>query len=100
MTIMQELTARLRLFSEGGRKAGIRSGYIATLFIQGLYTAAGVHLIDRDEARLGESFDAKLTLPVPQTAGAKLIAGASFTMVEGEHTIGDGVVIGTGSSPD
>lgn len=97
---MRELTARLRLFSEGGRKSGIRSGYIATLFIQGLYTAAGVDLIDRDEAGLGESFDAKLTLPVPQTAGAKLVAGAIFTLVEGGHTIGDGVVIGAGSSPD
>lgn len=95
--IMQELTARLRLLSEGGRKAGIRSGYIATLFVQGLYTAARIQLVDRDEANPGESFDAKLALPVPQTAGAKLVAGASFTLVEGERTIGEGVVTGTRS---
>lgn len=90
---MRGVRARLRLHEEGGRAAGIESGYIATLCVKGLYTAASIQLLGRDALKLGEESEADLILPNPQSVGDALIPGAVFTLVEGEREIGDGSLL-------
>lgn len=100
---MQELQAKIRLNHSGGRTTGIRTGYIATIRIDDLYTAAGICLQSCTELEPGGSCMAKLRLPNHEYVEGKLHPGSRFTLTEGEREIGVGVVVsldGIGGRPD
>jgi len=91
---MNELSARIKLY-KGGRRAGIQSGYIATLRIDGLYTAAGIYLKERESLEPGDACEVKLLLPNPGYTAGKLTQGAKFSLTEGEREVGEGCVTAT-----
>ena len=75
------------------KKPPFGTAYRPHFVIKGTTEYLGIQFLNLDEAPLGEEIFSDIELLYDGVVYSTLVAGTSFEIKEGDHTVGEGVVV-------